>query len=197
MKKSKNIGDWLRRNAVNILLFGLVLVLAFSPDAKAWLLQRLLSTGVFRAQISSENKTASAPIIDGYIFKDETGRSISPAQLKGKVVFVNFWATWCPPCRAEMPSLNDLYNQFSKDERFVFLFVNEDDDSTKAFDFIHRNGYSFPLVTEGGPVPKELFSGTLPTTVVINKEGKLAMKHEGLAAYNRSGFIDQLLDLAR
>ena len=152
-----------------------------------------MAVGLFKAEIKKDD-SASNPSAKpvSFSFIDEKGNTVSTAELEGKVVFINFWATWCPPCRAEMPALNDLYHQFQNDDRFVFLFINEDEDPAKAATYLQSNSFTMPLVTSAGAVPREIFSGTLPTTVVLNKEGKIVYKHEGLAKYNSEKFINQL-----
>jgi thiol-disulfide isomerase/thioredoxin len=181
------------RRAGNILFFGLVLLLLFNPAAKSWLLRQLMAVGLFNAEIKKEAPVTNLPpAAIAFSFRDDKGAVVSTADLKGKVVFINFWATWCPPCIAEMPSLNDLYNQLRDDKQFVFLFINEDEDMAKAKTFLHKGEYSLPLMTRSGSIPEDIYSGTLPTTVVLNKEGKIVFKHEGLAKYNSTTFINQL-----
>lgn len=179
------------KSASNVLSVALLLLLIFSPGAKAWFLKQLLSAGLFKAEIKKETANAKAPTAN-FSYRDEKGDIISSEQLKGKVVFINFWATWCPPCRAEMPSLTKLYEEFKNDNRIVFLFLNEDDDADKAQGFLRINHYSFPFARRSANIPNDIFSGTLPTTVILNKEGGIVMKHEGVAGYNNSKFIDQL-----
>lgn len=94
-----------------------------------------------------------------------------------------------------MPSIDALYKKFEKDDRFVFLFINEDDDKQKAKNYIEKHQYSIPLYSRSGNIPNEIFSGSLPTTIVINKEGKIVLKHEGMAGYDTDAFMKQLKDL--
>lgn len=179
------VGNWV--------FIALMLLLIFSTDAKSWLLRQLVTTGLFNAEIKKD------PVVNNnglsFLFTGEDGQTSSTADLKGKVVFVNFWATWCPPCRAEMPSLNVLYNQLKDDDRFIFLFINEDDDVNKAKVYLERSGYSLPLMKRIGQVPDEIYSGTLPTTIVLDKKGQIVLKEEGLANYNTKAFVDQLKSL--
>ena len=189
-KKKKRI----YRVVSNILFFGLLLVFVFSTDAKSWVLRQLVNTGIISAKIEKDAKSTEAAAM---LFTDNTGKTMSTAGLKGKVVFINFWATWCPPCRAEMPSLNKLYDKFKNDDRFVFLFINEDEQVDKAKQYLQSNSFTIPIHTRTGNVPAEMFSGTLPTTVVIDREGRIVLKHEGLASYNTGSFIQQLNDLVK
>lgn len=175
--------------AGNVLFIGIVLLLLLHPPAKAWVLQRFLATGLFGAEIKKDPPAVAAV---PFSFCDQKGQISSTADLQGKVVFINFWATWCPPCRAEMPDLNDLYQQFRQDERFVFLFINEDNDAAKAKTYLQDKGFAMPLATLAGAAPAAVYSGTLPTTVVLNKEGKIVYRHEGIAQYNTKDFMNQL-----
>lgn len=188
-QNNKQQKSW-RKKGGNILFFGLLLFFAFSTSAKSWLLQQAVSVGLFKAEI--KKVAAATATTASFSFTNANGQTQSTSDFKGKVVFINFWATWCPPCRAEMPSLNELYNQFKNDNRFVFLFINEDEDWQKAKDYLQKAGFAIPLSTSSGLIPAELYSGTLPTTLVLDKDGRLVMKHEGLADYNRESFIQQL-----
>ncbi|MEO7486352.1 MAG: TlpA disulfide reductase family protein, partial [Ferruginibacter sp.] len=149
--------------------------------------------------LKADIKKVEAPndlkVAPAFLFTDAAGKTASTKDLKGKVVFINFWASWCPPCQAEMPSIIALYKRLEKDDRFVFLFMNEDDDKEKAKKYLERNQYSIPLYNRSGTVPNEIFSGTLPTTLVINKEGKIVLRHEGMAGYDTDAFLRQLEDL--
>jgi thiol-disulfide isomerase/thioredoxin len=182
------------KNISNVLFIGVLLLLIFSPGAKAWFLKQLLSVGLFKAEIKKESPSPKSLPVNFY-FGDAKGNIISSNDLKGKVVFINFWATWCPPCRAEMPSLDKLYKQFQNDDRFVFLFLNEDEDVGNARGFLADNGYSFPIARRVGNITNEVFSGTLPTTVILSRDSRIVMKHEGIASYNNGSFIEQLKSL--
>lgn len=192
--KQDTFFNWVKKNIVTILSAGIVLILFVSPGAKAWVLQRLVSVGLFNAEIRKEG-IQNQPATTSFLYTNETGKTSTTADLKGKVIFVNFWASWCPPCQAEMPSIDALYKRLEKDEGFVFLFMNEDDDKEKAKKYLEKNQYSIPLYSRSGTVSNDIFSGTLPTTIVINKEGKIVLRHEGMAGYDTDAFMQQLKDL--
>lgn len=194
MNKERKPLKTILKKAANILFFALLLFFIFSSDAKSWVMQQLISVGLFKAEIKKEADNLSLNDTV-FSFTDAAGRTMSTTALKGKVVFINFWATWCPPCRAEMPSLNALYNKLKDDSRFVFLFINEDEDLSKAKTYLQKNAFTMPVTTRSGVVPSQLFSGTLPTTLVLNKEGNVVLKHEGMAGYNTAAFIQQLKEL--
>lgn len=184
----------LKKRWVDVILISAVIIVVFVPGVKSFVLQQLVSVGLFKAEIKNKgvnNLTETA----SFTFTNSAGITSTTAGLKGKVVFINFWASWCPPCRAEMPSLDELYKKLQNDDRFVFLFINEDEDKSKAIKYLEKNHFTIPLYSRLGEVSNEIFSGTLPTTVVINKDGKVIFRHEGLAGYNTEAFIRQLKDL--
>jgi thiol-disulfide isomerase/thioredoxin len=189
-----NLKKELKKRWLSIIFYALIILVIFSPGAKSWILQQVVSTGLLKAEIKKDStkKLPEAPV---FSFIDSNGKAATTADLKGKVVFINFWASWCPPCRAEMPSLVNLYQKFKADDRLVFLFMNEDDDKNKAIQYLEKNHFTIPLFYSSGNVPHEIFSGSLPTTVVLDKEGKIVLKHQGMAAYNTEDFIRQIEEL--
>ena len=191
----KNLFIQLKKRWLSILFYSFIIVLIFSPDAKSWLLQQVVSTGLLKAAIKKAGPGKDLLEAATFSFTDANGKSATTADLKDKVVFINFWASWCPPCRAEMPDLEKLYQKLKDDEQFVFLFMNEDEDKNKAIQYLEKNNFTMPLHYASGNVPKEIFSGSLPTTVVLNKEGKIVLKHQGMAGYDSENFISQLKEL--
>jgi len=189
-----NLKNELKKRWLSILFYALIIVFLFSPDAKSWLLKQVVSTGLLKAEIKKDSDKNTSEAVT-FSYTDAKGEPATTADLKGKVVFINFWASWCPPCRAEMPSLKNLYQKFKDDDRFVFLFMNEDEDKNKAIEYLEKNSFTIPLFYSSGNVPREIFSGSLPTTIVLDKEGKIVLKHQGMAGYDTEGFIRQLKEL--
>lgn len=192
---TRQLKDWIKKNGLTTLLVLFIVVMLFSPDAKAWVLQQLISTGLFTADIKKEGVGNTTSELTNFNFINSKGITRSLSSLKGKVVFINFWASWCPPCRAEMSSLNKLYQQLRQDEQFVFLFINEDDNAQAGFQYLSANHFDIPFYQSSGHVPSVLFSGTLPTTVVLDKRGKIVMQHQGMARYDTDAFMKQLKTL--
>lgn len=182
----------LKSRIINFVFFGLLLVLLVSTTAKSWLLKGVLSTGLFSAKIeNTESGTAAMPLT----FRTSDSHVESTENLRGKVVFINFWASWCPPCIAEMPSMSKMYDKLKNDPDFAFVFINMDDDVTAARNFLQQHRYDFPLHKPVGFIPTDLYTGTLPTTIVLNKSGEVVMKHSGMANYNSKKFLKQMQDL--
>jgi len=176
------------KNIANLIFIGLLLIIVFVPSAKAVVMQGLMGVGLFKPDTSKGNKQVISTSLAGIRFKDKTGKTLDLGNLKGKVVFLNFWATWCPPCLAEMPSIDKLYEKFKDDDNFVFIFVDADSDLLKAQKFMDRRKYRLPLYEVASEIPESIFKGSLPTTVVIDKQGRISYNEEGAANYNDAKF---------
>jgi thiol-disulfide isomerase/thioredoxin len=115
---------------------------------------------------------------------------------KGKVVFINFWATWCSPCIAEMPSINNMQRKFKDNKDIVILMLNADNQIEKSQAFMKKHQYDLKVFTAASQIPAELLRGALPTTVVLDKNGKNVFRHEGAADYENKDFQDYVKKLA-
>lgn len=177
----------LKKYGANALFAIIILVILFVPDAKAFLIRGLMEVGLYHPKI--EQPAQPAQDLTGIQFEDIKGNIVDLGDLKGKIIFLNFWATWCPPCRAEMPSIAKLYNQFKDDKDIVFIFADADGNLEKSTKFMSSRKYLMPVFKVNSNIPEQIFSGSLPTTVVFDKQGRLSFKHEGVADYNDKKFI--------
>ncbi len=127
-------------------------------------------------------------------YRDSEGLTRSFADHQGSVVFLNFWATWCPPCIAEMPEIQEIYEQYG--DRVTFLLLTNQSPS-EVEPFMKRHGYDLPVSYTQGGVPDVFRSRSIPTTYILSKDGRIVRKITGAADWNsrssRSMF-DQLLD---
>lgn len=123
-------------------------------------------------------------------FKDENGKTISLHSLKGKVVFINLWATWCPPCIHEMPSINDLRKTFKDNKDLVFLMVDVDGKIEKSKEWMKKKKFDLPVYVPDGEIPRELFSGSIPTTIIVDKQNKIIGRQVGGADYSSQEMAD-------
>jgi len=109
------------------------------------------------------------------------GTAISLSSLRGKVVFLNVWATWCGPCREEMPSIETLYEEFAKDPDFVVLAVSQDSEGRKAVDsYVHQNGYKFTVLLDPQNEVGDAYDVSgIPETFIIDRTGRIVAHHVG------------------
>lgn len=119
------------------------------------------------------------------------GNESTLEEFEGKTIFLNFWATWCPPCIAEMPNIQALYESVESDT-IQFVMVSLDEDHQKARDYLARKKYTFPVYFLNGRKPGTYSSSVVPTTYVISPDGKIVTERRGMADYNTSGFKDFL-----
>ena len=111
-------------------------------------------------------------------------------QIRGEVIFLNFWATWCPPCIAEMPSIQRLYNEY--EEKVNFILVSGENPETIK-NFMQKNGYTFPIYIQSFQSPEIFESSSIPTSFIISPEGNIVMKKKGAAKWD-SKKIKKLLN---
>ncbi|RST26793.1 TlpA family protein disulfide reductase [Chryseobacterium lacus] len=192
------IKKWLRNNwgtAIMLLFFLLLLV---SPNFKTWVMRQIISTGIMNAKVEKKEAVSSSKdLAEYFMVMDNSGNTINTSDLKGKVVFMNFWASWCPPCRAEFPSIQKFYERYKDNPGVIFLTVNLDEDPSLGEAYLKKEQFTVPFLVPAGNIPSAYFSGSLPTTVVLDKNGGIRLQHAGMADYSKASFykeIDALLD---
>ncbi|HLT87130.1 MAG TPA: TlpA disulfide reductase family protein [Sphingobacterium sp.] len=187
----------------NIVLVGLIILLIL-PDGRTWVQQGLMKIGLFKPKLEKAEKAPNqhaeveAPSGSNYAgvaFSDDNGEIINIPDLKGKVVFLNFWATWCPPCKAEMPSIQVLKDKFKDNDQVAFLIVEIEGKKEKARDFMQQGNMDLPIFYPESQIPGEWLGGAIPTTVILDKTGKIAAQHEGMADYSRTEVSDFITEL--
>jgi peroxiredoxin len=116
-----------------------------------------------------------------FTFKDIHGKPFALSDYKGKVVLLDFWATWCPPCRKEIPGFIDLYNSY-RSRGFVVIGVSMDESNSDIKRFARRFKMNYPILVGAGRDDLEPAFGPLPlpTAFVIGRDGRICAKHDGL-----------------
>lgn len=109
---------------------------------------------------------------------------ISRDQFQGKVVLVNFWATWCGPCVAEFPELQKLHDDLKK-QGFSLLGISDDKRANDVVKFLQRNGYTFPIAMATTTVKRQFGAGAgLPVSFLVDRKGKIIKKYYGPRPYD-------------
>lgn len=141
---------------------------------RATLLSMLLATCV--AAHAAVTPQAAAP---DFTLKSAEGRNLRLAEQRGQVVLVNFWASWCGPCKVEMPHLNKLYDKY-RASGFTLLAVNIDDDARTGAATAAKWGLRFPVLLDADKHVSKLYDlGSMPATVLIDRDGKVRYLHRG------------------
>lgn len=182
MKISKN-----QRNNIIFLVIILIMVIPQTRQPIQVLLQKGLA--MFSPSVVDEEKRVTLTDYNWQLI-DEHGKRYDFKEAKGKVVFINFWATWCPPCIAEMPSMEKLYQDYK--DKVVFLFVSSEDQEIIS-KFKEKNDYDFLVYAAITATPEQLVTSSIPRTFVLDQQGNIVIDKTGAADWN-SQTVRTLLD---
>jgi thiol-disulfide isomerase/thioredoxin len=154
----------------------------------------VMQTGLLDASMEASE---ADPFDYDFTIKDLHGNKFTFDKYKGKVVFLNLWATWCGPCRAEMAGIQKLYSNMGGDSvSFVMLSLDKDRDKEKIVKYIKDKEFTFPVFLPSGYLSEQLNVPSIPTTFVIGKNGKIAAKEIGTTNFNTPKFKKFLQKLA-
>jgi peroxiredoxin len=132
-----------------------------------------------------------------FALKSSTGENLRLSEYRGDVVMINFWATWCGPCRQEMPLLDELYTRYER-VGFNLLGVNIDDDSRRAMQMIEELGVNFPVLFDASKQVSKLYEvDAMPVTVLVDREGNVRYVHHGYKPGYEDKYLDQVRSLLR
>ncbi len=158
------------------LLFIVLLILLLIPSTRKQVMTYASKVRMYLTSV--EQKESATPLngAESLVFRDSSGQRHRLSEYLDKPVFINYWATWCPPCRAEMPTLEKLYQQYGQDIHFLFISGQQ---MQKQQSYLNQNGYSLPsyqlLSRPGG----NLNYSVLPTSLIISKDNRIILRKEG------------------
>ncbi len=132
-----------------------------------------------------------------FALKSSTGENLRLSEYRGDVVMVNFWATWCGPCRQEMPLLEELFSRYER-VGFTLLGVNIDDDPRRAMAMAQELGVTFPVVFDNTKEVSKLYDvNAMPVTVLVDKEGRVRHVHHGYKPGYEEKYLNEVRALLR
>lgn len=135
--------------------------------------------------------TASAPG-PSFTLASRDGKTVSLKQFKGDVVMINFWASWCGPCRQEMPLLDSIYKQY-KDLGFVLLGVNVEPNSKAANKWLEKTPVSYPILYDTHSTVSRLYRVQgMPTTVILGRKGNIRFVHQGYVPGDENAYLNSI-----
>lgn len=153
-------------------------------------------TLAFAAAAAHATVAPNAPAPD-FTLKTLNGPNLRLGEQRGRVVLVNFWATWCGPCKQEMPHLNRLYEKY-RASGFVLLGVNVDEDPRTAAATAQKFGLSFPVLFDGDKKVSKLYDlQSMPATVLIDRDGKVRFLHRGYRDGLETQYDQQIRQLVK
>ncbi len=132
-----------------------------------------------------------------FVLKSASGENLRLSEYRGDVVLINFWATWCGPCRQEMPLLDDLYGRYQR-VGFSLLGVNIDDDSRRAMKMVQELGVNFPVLFDESKEVSKLYKvEAMPVTVLVDREGRIRHVHNGYKPGYEEKYLTEIRSLLR
>lgn len=158
----------------------------------------LLQSGLLNASSKPLSVKKQEAFDYNFTVRNTAGERIKFEQYKGKVVFLNIWATWCGPCRREMPTIQSVYEKMSPEGvEFVILSVDRDSDEPKIGKYISQYNFTFPVFRPSGTLTSQLDVPGIPTTFIISKDGKIVSKEVGATNFDTPKFRKFLSDLVK
>jgi thiol-disulfide isomerase/thioredoxin len=163
----------------DILFLALIIAFLF-PDGRDAMRRAILSTGI----VGSVDVNADEDLTyksGAWILQDLNGAEVQLSELKGQAIFLNFWATWCGPCKAEMPSIEALYKDMGDEVNFLIVSY---EDPEVIRQFMNDEVYDLPVFFPKNGIPDQLKAEALPTTLVIDVEGKILHRSSGMSNWD-------------
>ncbi len=189
----KKLFQFIKPIFLTLILVGFLQITGLWGSASAGAQMLVMKTGVLNADATAEKSPADFDY--NFSMKDLEGNRVSFDQYKGKVVFINLWATWCGPCKAEMPGIQNLSEKLKGEPiEFVMLSVDIEAALPKVTTYLEKNQFTFPVFMPHGYLPEEMQVPSIPTTFVISKDGKILMKEVGTRNYDTKRMVNFLIE---
>lgn len=167
---------------------GYILIKTMSEDAEK--MEAMLSAPNFPP---SSQTSIYGQIHYGWTIRTLEGREIPLSEFKDKVIFINFWATWCKPCVVEMPSIQTLYDSL-KSEAVAFLLISDENEETVR-KFLEEKRFTFPVYLRSKELPTVFKTRGIPATFILSRDGTVVFKHVGSAKWDDESSVSFLRGL--
>jgi thiol-disulfide isomerase/thioredoxin len=180
----KQIEKWKKKSLfskITDIIFIILIVSLLIPNSRTAIMAFVnnIKAKIIQPKIKDESIVLSEQDYNWQL-SDLKGNTINFSEFQDKVVFINFWATWCGPCVGEMPEIQKFYDNFKNNENVIFLIVSNEDKAVIQ-NFIDNKGYTFPVYTSMSNPPRAFDSNSIPTSFLISKSGKIVMRQVGVA----------------
>ena len=182
--------NFLKKNWITLSLTAFLLAILLIPSFKEFVTRQILMKPSLEKVENEVTFTSEELNIQ---LKGVNVPDANLADFKGKVVFLNFWGTWCPPCRAEYPSIQKLYE--AKKGKVQFVLVAMQDEEEKVKQFLAENKYTTPVYLAKSPLAEKMLPKSFPTTFLVGQNGRILMKEDAAKDWNAEDvlqFIDSV-----
>lgn len=179
---------FLKKNALYLIVIALVAVVFLFPSVQTKLKELFLPVAAIESAVTLKDEDYDVQL------KGINVPSTNLKNLKGnKLVFLNFWGTWCAPCREEWPTIQDLYE--ARKDKIDFVLIAMQDKEEDVVKFMKEKGYTAPVYIAQSPVSKNILPKSFPTTFLLDKNGRILLKEDASKDWNSKSvndFIDNV-----
>lgn len=172
------------------IIFILLIIGMLIPGPRKEIMVFIKKMTLFQPRVNEEAEYRILPEEYNWTYMDMEGNSYHFSDLKGEVVFLNLWASWCPPCIAEMPSIQKLYEDYKGRVKFILL---SNEDPAEVQSFLQENEFSLPAYIQSSNLPASLGASSIPKTYIISKKGEIIYSKTGSAKWHGEK-VHELLD---
>ena len=180
-------------------IFYLLIILLIIPGSRTEMLGFInrIKANIIQPTVKEANK-AHELTLENYNWELQgiDGTNLKLSDYSEKIIFLNFWATWCPPCIGEMPGIQKLYDKFKENDNVKFIVISYEEPE-KVKSFINRKNYTFPVYTAKYQAPGIFASKGIPVTFLISEDRKIVIKEIGAADWGGDKMIKIIEDLLK
>lgn len=177
--------EFLKKNIIYFLLVAVLLAFLLIKPLRDFVSEQIAMSPTV-AKINSETML-SPEVLDIELKGINTG-STNLKNLRGKVLFLNFWGTWCPPCRAEWPTIQKLYDLKKDKVQFVLIAMQDKEEDVKKF--LKENHYTVPVYIAESPLDPKILPAVFPTTYLIGKDGRILKKEDSSMDWSKDSVLE-------
>ncbi len=176
--------------ATDFLFWGLIILLVIPTTRVPVSAFFIRITSFAPSKLAAEKQYSVSDKTLKWELTDMSGKTVTFSKLLDKPVFVNIWATWCPPCRAELTGIQELYRQYKNKVHFLLL---SDEPPEKVLAFARKHHYEDLPFFRYRVMPRDFYTSSIPATFIVSKKGKVVLTKKGAARWD-SGKVKKLLD---
>ncbi len=166
-------------------LFVILLIIPSTRTTVVTFVKKITLTAPLKVNVPEHSKLSDNDYL--WQLQSSNGTTVSMEQFRGKLIFLNFWATWCAPCRAEMQSIQELYDEYGN--KIVFILASRENQET-INNFLESTNYDFPVYSQKMAEPEIFQSRSIPTSFLISPEGEIILKKKGATKWDSKKIKD-------